>query len=295
MMPKVSVIVPCYNQAKYLPVTLESVYLQSLNDWECIIIDDGSPDETKDIAKKWVEKDSRFRYYRKDNGGLSSARNYGIEQAKGKYIQFLDSDDVILPEKLDRQVNQLENSSSYSLSFTDYKRGGLNDIYAPIGGHAPYLPPILDSIPTIYELAGDWETRLSIPPHCFLFSSSFFHDGLRFSEELENHEDWDCWMNIFAQVIDVRYIPEVLSIYRYHADSMCQNYDKMKSGYLKAIEMQIAINKSNIQLMTILRLKKAEISLIYEKIMHKPCVEEKINIVINRISRKLKGLIRKFT
>ncbi|WP_374360648.1 glycosyltransferase family 2 protein, partial [Cloacibacterium sp.] len=76
-MPLISVVVPCYNQAQYLDECLQSVLNQTYQDWECIIVNDGSPDHTEEIAKNWVEKDTRFIYLSKENGGLSSARNAG--------------------------------------------------------------------------------------------------------------------------------------------------------------------------------------------------------------------------
>ena len=91
----ISVIVPCYNQAHYLDECLQSVLDQTYQNWECIIVNDGSPDNTEEVAKKWVEKDSRFKYLLKENGGLSSARNAGINVAKGEWILPLDSDDRI--------------------------------------------------------------------------------------------------------------------------------------------------------------------------------------------------------
>lgn len=93
--PVVSVIVPCYNQAQYLDECLQSILDQTFDNWECIIVNDGSPDNTDEIVKKWLNKDSRFNYIKKENGGLSSARNTGIEIAKGEWILPLDSDDKI--------------------------------------------------------------------------------------------------------------------------------------------------------------------------------------------------------
>lgn len=84
--PLISVIVPCYNQAQYLDECLQSVVEQTYPNWECIIVNDGSPDNTEEIALQWTEKDSRFIYIKKENGGLSSARNAGLEIAKGKWI-----------------------------------------------------------------------------------------------------------------------------------------------------------------------------------------------------------------
>ena len=95
MNPLISVIVPCYNQAQYLDECLQSVLDQTYQNWECIIVNDGSPDHTEEVANKWLEKDPRFRYIDKENGGLSSARNAGLKEAKGEWIQFLDCDDKI--------------------------------------------------------------------------------------------------------------------------------------------------------------------------------------------------------
>jgi glycosyltransferase involved in cell wall biosynthesis len=78
MNPKISVIVPCYNQAIYLDECLQSVLDQTHENWECIIVNDGSTDHTEETAKKWTEKDARFIYIYKKNGGLSSARNAGL-------------------------------------------------------------------------------------------------------------------------------------------------------------------------------------------------------------------------
>ena len=107
-MPLISVIVPSYNQAKYLDECLQSVLDQTYTDWECIIVNDGSPDNTEEVAKKWVEKDSRYKYLHKKNGGLSSARNAGIETAKGEWILPLDADDKIGNQYLELAEKEFE-------------------------------------------------------------------------------------------------------------------------------------------------------------------------------------------
>ena len=85
-MPKVSIIVPCYNQAHYLDESLQSLLDQTYTNWECILVNDGSPDATEEIAKQWEARDSRFVYLYKENGGVSSARNLGIATAKADFI-----------------------------------------------------------------------------------------------------------------------------------------------------------------------------------------------------------------
>lgn len=94
-MIKISVIVPVYNVERYIRKCLESLANQTLDDIEIIVVDDGSTDLSKDIIKEYVEKYNNVRYYKKENGGLSDARNYGMQYATGEYIAFLDADDYI--------------------------------------------------------------------------------------------------------------------------------------------------------------------------------------------------------
>ena len=91
----VSIIVPCFNQAQYLDECLQSVLDQTFQDWECIIVNDGSPDNTKEIAQEWIAKDSRFKYISIANSGVCNARNVGIQSACGEFILPLDADDKI--------------------------------------------------------------------------------------------------------------------------------------------------------------------------------------------------------
>ncbi|MCF8321924.1 MAG: glycosyltransferase family 2 protein [Flavobacterium sp.] len=126
-MAKVSIIVPCYNQAIYLDETLQSVLDQTYTNWECIIVNDGSPDDTEKVTKQWCGKDSRFIYIHKQNGGLSSARNYGIQAAKGKFILTLDADDKYAPTFIEKALvilngnNDIGIVSSWIIRFKDSK------------------------------------------------------------------------------------------------------------------------------------------------------------------------------
>lgn len=89
----ISVIVPIYNVENYLRMCLDSIQNQTYKNFECLLINDGSPDNSAEICREYVAKDSRFRYFEKENGGVSSARNLGIERSEGVYITFVDSDD----------------------------------------------------------------------------------------------------------------------------------------------------------------------------------------------------------
>lgn len=102
---EVSVIIPTYNRAGLLPRALDSLLRQSFANWEAVIADDGSTDRTRDLVSEYSVRDPRFRYFFQENGGLSSARNFGISHARAPLLTFLDSDDEYAPEHLARRVD----------------------------------------------------------------------------------------------------------------------------------------------------------------------------------------------
>lgn len=106
--PLVSVVIPTYNFGHLLPYALDSLLAQTYTNWECIVVDDGSKDNTEAVMAGYMEKDSRFEYIKQQNSGPGQARNKGIEKAKGDFLQFLDADDLLSPEKLAFQVNALQ-------------------------------------------------------------------------------------------------------------------------------------------------------------------------------------------
>ena len=116
-MPTVSVIVPVYNVEKYLKRCVDSILNQTFHDFEVILVDDGSPDICPSICDEYVEKDQRIRVVHKENGGLSSARNAGLEIANGEYILFVDSDDYIKPHLLQTCVSKIEETNCDAVRF----------------------------------------------------------------------------------------------------------------------------------------------------------------------------------
>ena len=119
-MPKVSIVIPCYNQGQYLDEAVNSVLNQTYQDFEIIIVNDGSRDDTELVALNLSKKDTRILYYYKNNGGLSSARNFGYEKSNGDYIQFLVSDYTIYPDKLKKQIDIFENDKTIDICYTNY-------------------------------------------------------------------------------------------------------------------------------------------------------------------------------
>ena len=119
--PKVSVITPVYNAEKYLSETIESVLKQTYKSFEYLLIDDCSTDNSASIIKEFEEKDSRVRYIKlTENSGAAVARNRGLEEAKGRYVAFVDSDDKWYPEKLERQLDFMENNHK-AFTYTNYE------------------------------------------------------------------------------------------------------------------------------------------------------------------------------
>lgn len=100
-MPEISIIVPVYNVEKYIRRCLDSILAQTFTDWECILVDDGSPDNSGTICDEYTEKDNRFRVIHKENGGQAIARNVALDIAQGEYFAFIDSDDCVHPQYLD--------------------------------------------------------------------------------------------------------------------------------------------------------------------------------------------------
>ena len=122
----ISIIIPIYNVENYLRQCLDSIIAQTYQNFECLLINDGSPDNSADICNEYVSKDSRFRYFEKENGGVSSARNLGIERSEGAYITFIDSDDWVDSDYLEVLYNALIDENA-DISVSTYKRFEMGD------------------------------------------------------------------------------------------------------------------------------------------------------------------------
>ena len=117
-MPKVSIIVPIYKAEKYLNRCIDSILAQTFTDWELLLIDDGSPDKSGDICDEYAKKDTRIRVFHKKNGGVSSARNLGLDNVQGEYVTFVDSDDWIDVNTLNVCFSQIEIDDLDFLQFS---------------------------------------------------------------------------------------------------------------------------------------------------------------------------------
>lgn len=113
----ITIIIPVYNRAKTLPECLDSIINQKYSEFECLLIDDGSCDDSLKVCKEYADKDSRFRVFHKTNGGVGSARNLGLENAKGEWVAFVDSDDIIAPNHLSQFATAIQEYPNVDILF----------------------------------------------------------------------------------------------------------------------------------------------------------------------------------
>lgn len=235
----VSIIIPCYDQAQFLNQALKSVYEQTYSMWECIIVNDGSNDNTQGIAKLWEEKDARFKYVYQENKGLSGARNTGLEIASGEFIQFLDADDFIEKNKLNTSLKKIENHYDLDMVISNFNLYN-NDNKA-------FFPPycILNQGQLNFKtILMEWDKSFTIPIHCGFFKRNLFHE-FRFPEHIKAKEDWLMWVYIFNNGAKAEYINQKLAFYRIHENSMTQS-KFMKDDFIKAyIYLEDIISKED--------------------------------------------------
>jgi len=229
-MNSVSVIIPYYNQGKYLHSAVQSALSSYEGDIEVLVVNDGSTEgHAKHYCNQAQKLDPCVRIIHKENGGLSSARNAGIREAKGTYIQFLDCDDVLLPGKIQRQVDQLQYSRDKLVSVCGYYIANewlrnLRDETHSIN-RFPF---------TVGSFLFQWERGFSIPIHCGLFHRSVF-DDLFFEEKLYGKEDWLFWSILAGRQRNAFiYCPFVGVIYRLHESGMTRSLDKMGESWVEA-------------------------------------------------------------
>lgn len=236
----ISVIIPAYNYAHFLPQALNSILEQTYANWECIIIDDGSTDDTKVVAKKFTAADDRIKYHYQVNAGLSASRNKGIELAKGEWIQFLDADDLLHSEKFSKQLAVFMREQDADIVYSDY-------MWFEQSIQAAWIAPGYYS-----AIKGDackaflmsWEKGFSIPIHSYLFRRSCFMRWGLFDIHLPTHEDLDLQLRYSLHGAAYVYSEGVMAYYRVHQNSMAKDLTLMHKGYLTAL-LKVVLNSDH--------------------------------------------------
>lgn len=222
----VSVIIPSYNYARFIRETLDSLTAQTYQNWECFVVDDGSKDNTQQIVNEFVEQDKRIRYIYQNNAGQAAARNNALRTAKGKYVQFLDADDLLEPSKLERQVEFLEAHPEIDLVYGE-TRFFRNEFpaerrYSLREENLPWMPKISGSgIDIIEKLVEHNIFTVSSP----LVRKTVIDAVGEFDARLNPVEDWDYWMRCAVAGVSMRYLEaeNAMDLIRIHALSSTQN------------------------------------------------------------------------
>lgn len=198
MKPILSVIVPCYKQAEFIAETLDSIRKQTFQDWECIVVNDGSPDNASEIVNGFVKTDPRIRLIETPNRGVSAARNTGIRASQGEFILPLDADDIILPEYAQLAIEHFRKHPETKLVYSEARKFGQENKYWD-------LPEFR------------WDRFIfsnCIFSSCF-FRRSDFDKTAGFNEEMRlGWEDWDFLLGFLDEHDIVYRIPKVLMLYR---------------------------------------------------------------------------------
>ncbi len=259
--PLVSIIIPTYNNSPVVCQAIDCALSQTYENKEIIVIDDGSTDDTAQLLK--TKYGNRIIYRQQENRGTGGARNTGIGQASGKYLQFLDADDLLAVDKISIQMAQLQNCAERSLSYCQYVYRDMDN--RPVAFKA--VSPLLSDQNPFDDIMMKWETELCIPIHCFLFDAALFKvSGILFDESLTANEDWECWMDLFALKPKVFYVDSVLAYYRVRSGSRCSDRVKMRNSYLEAIEKQINKNRSEKEIIQKLEKRKKQIKCHYRDV-----------------------------
>ena len=231
MQPLVSIIIPTYNRAHLIGETIDSVIAQTYTNWECIIVDDGSTDETSMLVNEYVNDDNRFQFFTLNHKGVSYARNYALSKISGDYIQFVDSDDLIHENKLKNALDNIEvnDGDKYDIVISNFMmfRESVDKL----------LPPFCQLNEGVFNFNTalyNWDFVFNIPIHCGFFHKNFFQD-FRFSEVLGAKEDWIMWLNLFKSKPKICFINQPLAYYRYHSNNMTKNSTHMKSNFFNSL------------------------------------------------------------
>lgn len=207
----VSIITPCYNCENFISYTIQSVISQTYKHWEMIIVDDCSDDQSAEIILSFAKKDSRIKYIKTDfpSGSPAKPRNIAIENAKGRYIAFLDSDDLWLPNKLENQVHILESNGNAAIAFSYYEKVNEEGVKSGIIIKSPqsltYKQLLFGNV--IGNLTGVYDTKKT---------------GKVYLKN-KGHEDYILWLEILKTGFVALNTNTVEALYRVRTNSISAN------------------------------------------------------------------------
>jgi len=208
----ISIITPIYNGQEFLAETIETVLMQTYTNWELLLVDDGSTDNTKNICKTYTDKDDRIKYIYKTNGGQASARNFGIKNANGGWIALLDADDLWNIKKLEKQINALIENPDASLCFTNtlaFQNSINNEVYNFDNKDYGLLNE--DFFYKVFVSNNVSNSSLVINKQSII-ESGLYNEN----ENIRGSEDWDLLLRLLYNKIRIVGVKDKLLYYRIH-------------------------------------------------------------------------------
>ena len=276
---KVSIITPCYNAESFIQSTIQSIQRQTLTDWEYLLVDDGSTDGSATIIREMASTDRRIKLIQKENGGSASARKLGLSFAQGEYIQFLDADDTLDEEKLQKQV-QLMEERLLNVSYTDWQM-----VY--VDGHKDPIQGVNWSLARILSLWGIFGT---LPPHCFLYRRDFLEkNNITIPTQVKEREDWDFHIEVFSTKPKIERIKGYCGAFYTkspNGKTTGASFDKIHFGTLKYLLYKIQHVRGYQKCLLYLR-----ISLEYYLIIFHNLTRRKSNKKVHSLFSKAKGVL----
>jgi glycosyltransferase involved in cell wall biosynthesis len=228
-MPRVDVIIPAYNAAKFLPQAIDSVAAQTFEDWRIVLVDDGSTDNTAEIVAPYAERlGPKLKYIQQANAGLPAARNTAIRNSSAELLALLDADDIWLPERLAESVKVFENRPQVGLAYGFNSRidadGAVIDTFTRRSKHAEG------------KIARYIYMRLvQLPCPTITFRRAAVDEVGMFDETLRATEDRDLWVRI-AMKYEVALVPKVIALYRTSPNAMTTDPERMLKAQRQFIE-----------------------------------------------------------
>lgn len=265
-MPKVSIIVPIYKAEKYLRRCVDSIIIQTFTDWELLLIDDGSPDKSGEICDEYAKRDTRIRVFHKENGGVSSARNLGLDNEQGEYVMFVDADDWIVENTLALCFSYFERYEIIRFSMiyieSEIRKNNRQFILPSSDSRREILQRILERNSILGVWGGLYKAEL------------FNNSSIRFDPKLIMAEDWLVLCLLVNKCHTIIDLSDACYCYNVVNEDSCSNkpsIEKVEQCFVaqKYIISQIDVNlyKDSIEIAKVLLFKAMIKSLFIEKNM----------------------------
>lgn len=227
----VSIVIPCYNQAHFLSKAIESILNQTYQNFEIIVVNDGSTDETSQIAKSY----SNIQLIEQENQGLAKSRNNGLANCKGEFVVFFDADDKLLPKALEIGVSALKNRPDCVF---------VSGFCQRISYEGDYLPTPQPNIDESDYYRALLRTNFIWAPSNAMYRRNIFEKTSAFNTELSPAADYEIYLRI-ARLFPIYHHSHIITEYRQHQTSMSKKFDLMLKNVLAVLEMQREFVKGN--------------------------------------------------